>query len=426
MKFFRTITVLTVLFCAAEVSCQTAPSGNLVIVGGGLEADNKSVFQQLISLAGGAEKATFTVIPSASGTPMQSYVYFRNILISYGVKPGNIYVAPLAVLDDDSTKDVNESEWKDNGNDPKVAELVRKCTAVWFSGGDQARTMKTLVRADGSHTPVLDAVWDVYRSGGVIGGTSAGAAIMSEVMIGGGTSLAALTHGLITDYTGDDFPEGQGVWVTRGLGFFPHGVVDQHFNARARFGRLSMTLMNNKKGKLQGFGVDENTALIYNSKQNKMSVAGAAGVTILNTADARISEIQKLPLIENILLSYLEEGDSYDFNTRIITPAEGKQSTRGKERHTEKYIGQEGVLSASPATFRDLLTIHLADNKVTDTVQNITFISPVSGFQVSLSKSPSSESFYPQKPHSDHYTVTNIRMDIIPVIISVKPIKNKY
>ena len=156
-----------------------------MIVGGGLEANNKSVFQQLIRLSGGVEKAVIAVIPSASATPMQSYVYFRNILISYGIKPGNINLVPVALIDDDSTKDVDESKWKENGNDPRVAELVRKCTAVWFSGGDQARTMKTLVRANGSHTPVLDAVWQVYLSGGVIGGTSAGAAIMSEVMIGG-------------------------------------------------------------------------------------------------------------------------------------------------------------------------------------------------------------------------------------------------
>ncbi|MEI7983566.1 MAG: cyanophycinase, partial [Bacteroidota bacterium] len=316
MNFFRFLPFLSLCLCSFSSTYSQAPAnGNLVIVGGGLEADNKSVFQQLISLAGGAEKATIGVLPSASGTPMQSYIYFRNILISYGVKPENINLVKVALLDDDSTKDINESEWRENGNDTRVADLVKKCTGIWFSGGDQSRTMRTLVHADGSQTPVLEAVWDVFRSGGVIGGTSAGAAIMSEVMIGGGTSMAALCHGVVTDYTGDDFPEGQGVWVTRGLGFFPCGVVDQHFNARARFGRLAVTLMNNRKAGNLGFGIDENTALIYNRKQNRMQVAGVGGVTMLNTTDARIFYVQKLPVMENLAVSYLGEGDSYDFTT---------------------------------------------------------------------------------------------------------------
>ena len=330
------------------------------------------------------------------------------------------------MLDDDSTKDINESEWRENGNDTRVADLVKKCTGIWFSGGDQSRTMRTLVHADGSQTPVLEAVWDVFRSGGVIGGTSAGAAIMSEVMIGGGTSMAALCHGVVTDYTGDDFPEGQGVWVTRGLGFFPCGVVDQHFNARARFGRLAVTLMNNRKAGNLGFGIDENTALIYNRKQNRMQVAGVGGVTMLNTTDARIFYVQKLPVMENLAVSYLGEGDSYDFTTGTVTPAEGKKPIHGSEHYKDRYAGQDGILSPAPPNFRDLITTQLADNKATDTIQNITFLSSVSGFRVTLRKTPSSEGFHAGKPvHGDPYTVTGIRMDITPVSISATPLNNK-
>jgi cyanophycinase len=406
---------------------QSLGNGNLVIVGGGLEPENKAIFQQLIGLAGGVEKGTFAVIPSAGGTPVQSYVYFRNELIAYGVKPENIHLIPVALMDDDSTKNVNESEWKNNGDDPKLAGLVRKCTAVWFTGGDQARTMKTLVHPDGSQTPVLEAVWEVYRSGGVVGGTSAGAAIMSEVMIGGGTSMAALIKGVVRDYSGDDFPEDDGVWVTKGLGFFLHGVVDQHFNQRSRIGRLAVVLMNDKKKASMGFGVDENTALIYNGKQNKMLVAGAGGVTILNTSGARIFTVQNLPQIENLEVSYLEEGDGYDFNTRVVTPKEGKKPTRENEQESDPYQGQTGILSGSPDTFRDLMTFHLTDNKVTDTIQNINLINKDTGFLVTLSKTPSSEGFRTDKPqHGDHYTVTKVRMDITPVQISVKPMKNKY
>lgn len=427
MNMKKTIFLVIAIIAIFTKGSNGQSSGNLVIVGGGLEPDNKAIFQQLISLAGGVEKGTFAVIPSAGGAPVQSYIYFRNELIAYGVKPDNIHLIPVALMDDDSTKDANESEWKNNGNNPRLAKLVRECSAVWFTGGDQARTMKTLVRTDGSQTPVLEAVWEVYRTGGVVGGTSAGAAIMSEVMIGGGTSMAALKKGVVSDYKGDDFPEDDGVWVTKGLGFFPHGVVDQHFNQRSRIGRLAVALMNNKKKVSMGFGVDENTALIYNGKQNKMLVAGAGGVTIVNTSASRISTVQNLPQIENLEVSYLEEGDGYDFNTGVVTPKEGKKPTRGNEQEVDPYQGQTGMLSGSPDTFRDLLANNLMDNKATDTIQNINLINNSTGFLVTLSKTPSSEGFRTDKPeHRDHFTVIKVRMDIVPVQISVKPMKNKY
>ncbi len=426
MKRFFTLFITIFSLFSGVVYGQQSYKGNLVIVGGGLEADNKSIYQQLIGFAGGADKATFAIIPSAGGVPMQSYVSFRNILISYGVKPDHIHLIPIAVIDDDSTLNVNESEWKNNGNDTTLAELVRKCSAVWFTGGDQLRTTKSLIRPDGSQTPVLKAVWDVYRAGGVLGGTSAGAAIMSEVMIGGGNSLAALNHGVIMDYKGDDFPEDQGVLVTYGLGFFPLGLIDQHFNTRARIARTIVALMNENRGDHLGFGVDENTALIYNGQQNRISVAGASAVTILNSSEAKITYVNNMPVIENLLISYLENGDSWDAQTGIITPAEGKQSMRGAKNHREPYSGQTGVLSGSQDTFRNLLlALQYSNDK--ESLQNINFTSDTTGFLVKLYKTPLSEGFSFEKPNQGHgYTIAKIRMDITPVHVSVTPINNKY
>lgn len=407
-----------------QAGSQTLPAGNLVIVGGGLEDNNTSIYHQLIGFAGGAAMGTFAIIPSASGVPVQSYVSFRNILISYGVDPDHIHLISIAMVDDDSTTLVNESEWKDNGNDTVLAGVVRQCSAVWFTGGDQSRTVKTLIRPDGSRTAVLEAVWEVYRSGGVVGGTSAGAAIMSESMIGGGNSMAALIRGVIKDYQGDDFPDGGGVLMLKGLGFFPHGIVDQHFGARARFGRLAVALMDETYGCLNGFGVDENTALIYIGSENVFRVAGAGGVTVMNRTNARISYVQGLPCIENLSVSYLEEGDTYHCTTGMITPADGKKSTRGNEYNDIPNPGQTGILSGNAGTLRDLLTINLMDNKGADTVRNVTFVDDHSGFQLTLSKNPESAGYYTEKPYgTERYTVINVRMDIIPVRISVLPLK---
>lgn len=419
---FKTTLVLLLALMAKTALCQDLPQGSLVIVGGGLEPDNKSVFSQLIELSGGAEKAVFSVIPSASGVATQAYVYFSKELISYGVKPQNIHLIPIAMADDDSTKDVDESTWQNNGNDPKLVEMVRNSSCVWFSGGDQLRTMKTLLRADGSQTPVLKAVWEVFNRGGVVGGTSAGAAIMSEPMIGAGNSMGALKNGVKTSFEGEDFPEGDGVLLTHGLGFFPLGMVDQHFNARARLARLIVAMMNDKNKISIGFGVDENTALIYIGKLKILKVAGAAGVTIVNTSDATISKIQNLPKIEKVMISYLDEGDVYDFVSGKIIPADGKKSTKGNEYYNISNPAQAGMFSGSASNFLNLITVSLMDNKAVEKVTNLNFTGKDSGFLVTMSKTPQSSGYYTDKP-TDRYTVTNIRMDIEPVKIALEPLE---
>jgi len=418
------ISVIFIIFLPLYAIPQDNPKGSLVIAGGGLEHDNKSVFGQLIALAGGADKATFAIIPSASGVSVQSYMSFRNILRSYGVLPDHIHLIDIAMVDDDSTKDVDESAWRDHGNDIRLAKMVRSCSAVWFTGGDQSRTIKTLLRPDGGMTPVLEAVWDVYRAGGVIGGPSAGAAIMSGTMIGGGSSMGALLHGVVTNYQGADFPDSLGVWLTRGLGFFPAGIVDQHFEARSRIGRLSVALLNKKPQVELGFGIDENTAVIYHGENKTITIAGVSGVTILNATDARISKVQGLPKIENLSLSYLMEGDTYDVETGNITPAIGKKPIGGNERFKVSVPNQSGILSGYHTSFYELITAHLADNTACDAVSNVSFFDQQSGFMATLSKTPLFKGFSDgQNTDNIRYAITRLRLDIIPVHIDIAPMK---
>ncbi|HPT10463.1 MAG TPA: cyanophycinase [Bacteroidales bacterium] len=416
------VLVLFVFITSFSVKAQQRPAGSLVIVGGGLEANNKSVFEQMILLAGGPEKAVFAVIPSAGGAPVQSFAYFKSELVYYGVSPEKIHLIPIAVMDDDSTLEVNEAEWKDNGNDLKWAGLIRQCSAVWFTGGDQLRTTRALYLPDGSSTPVLKAVWDVYNKGGVIGGTSAGAAIMSETMIGAGTSMGALQHGVVKNYTGDDFPEDDGVLITRGLGFFPGGIVDQHFLVRARIGRLAVALLNEKIPGNLAFGVDENTAILYNSPQNRFTVAGASGILILDGANATLDHQGPLASIYNISVSYLEENDQFDLTTGKVIPAPGKEPVVPSKEHPFHYSGQTGILSGTPDTFRELLIEPLLDPEYSDTLHNLNFTGSELAFRVSLSRSATSAGFSSKNGHNRQYTLTGIRMDIVPVRVSVTPV----
>jgi cyanophycinase len=393
--------------------------GSLVIAGGGLIPGNKSAYNQMIELAGGPETARFAVIPTASGSPLQSYEFVRKIFISYGVKPDNIYLISVSLKDDDSTKDVDESRWAENANDTELARTVRNCSGVWFTGGDQMRITKAFIKPDGGLTPVLEAVWEVFNNGGVIGGTSAGAAIMSEVMIGNGTSLGALQLDIITD-NGPDNPETDALLISNGLGFFPEGIVDQHFNARARLGRLIVALMNSKDRFNLAFGIDENTALIYSASERKIHVAGAAGVTIIDVSEASTHYFGNLPEINNLAISYIEEGDTYVVPTSEIIPAPGKKATRGNEYYIRENPAQGGILSPNGATFLDVITYNLIDNKASDSVSNLSFAGNDTGFLLTFTKKPESQGYYAESAsEEDLYTVSNIRLDISPVKVII-------
>ncbi len=144
-------------------------------------------------------------------------------------------VLPLAVKNDKRSKDVDESEWASNGNDLEVAKSVNGLTGIWFVGGDQTYITDVLLNDDQSATLVLENLWAAYYGGAVIGGTSAGAAIMSDVMIAGGDSLGALTNGYVTDYDDSslDYQNQGGLIVEKGLGFFKYGIIDQHFDRKS-------------------------------------------------------------------------------------------------------------------------------------------------------------------------------------------------
>lgn len=396
-------------------------NGSLVIVGGGLEENNRRVYSRMIELAGGPEKATFAVIPSASGVAMQSFILFRSTLASYGVNPANVQLIEIAAMDDDSTTNLDEASWVHNGSSKELADRIRKCSCVWFTGGDQLRTTKTLYNPDGSYTPVLQAVWDVYRNGGVIGGSSAGAAIMSDPMIGDGASMDALERGVTISEVGQDSIDVKGVLISKGLGFFPGGLVDQHFEARARIGRLIVALHQLKANFSKGFGIDENTAIIYSAKTGTFEVAGVSGVTVVNTSNAHFSDT-KTARVGNLVIDYLTDGDIYDLKTGMIKPSPDKVNVEGKEKYKQPLFSG-GVFSSGP-TFRELFTMGLIDNQVARSASSVAFFKPDAAFLVTLFKTPASSGYVSNRPGLGRlYTVQNIKMDMDVVDVTFSPEK---
>ncbi len=131
-------------------------------------------------------------------------------------------------------------------DDPDFAGPLAEATGVWIGGGSQTRLSEAY-----AGTEVERQLKLLLDRGGVVGGSSAGAAIMTRVMIASGRK---------------DPIEG------RGFDFLPGAVVDQHFLKRNRIGRLTKLLERHPD--LIGFGIDEQTALVVGVRDLRISVVG--------------------------------------------------------------------------------------------------------------------------------------------------------
>jgi cyanophycinase len=196
------------------------PKGTLVIVGGGgMTPDIAKAFIN----GGGGEDGHFVVLPISMPDPIKTQTE-ETFLRKLGAK--NITVIPH--------REQKALE------DPKVLEVLKKATGIWFGGGRQWNFMDAY---EGTQLPAL--FHDVLARGGVIGGSSAGATIQGDYMVRGA-------------------PAGPNIMMCEGyeraLGFLPGTAIDQHFSARKRFG--DMTAFMKAHPQFLGIGLDEATAIV--------------------------------------------------------------------------------------------------------------------------------------------------------------------
>jgi len=271
----------------------------LAIIGGRLEDDNAAIYDEMRRLAGGR----IVVFATASSEPDEVGTETVGVFRAHGLDAVQAPVhGPGAAA---------------AAQDKAIADLVEDYGSVYFTGGDQALITGALAPY-GRESRVLKAIRKAQRRGSLVAGSSAGAAIMSEVMFSGGTSLEAAAYGVVGDA---DQP---GMLLAPGLGFFPWGMVDQHFIKRGRFGRMVVGMQ--ESGAERGFGVDENTALFVEGHIAR--VIGEYGVFVFDLAEAKVDRSGRL--IENIGVSYADNGDSYNLKTGHIRPGPGKRPvTRG-------------------------------------------------------------------------------------------------
>jgi cyanophycinase len=378
-------------WCAAADAAQ--PKGSLVIIGGNLRPSNGPVWERIIQLAGG-KGARIAVFASASGTPERSGKSLVERLNSYGAKA---FFVPVAVK-------LSGSNYQAAADDRGLAEAVRGASGAFFAGGDQSRITRALRHEDGSNTRVLDALWDMYRRGGVIAGSSAGAAIMSSTMFGRPrTVLATLKLGVE-----------EGAEITDGLGFVGDDVfIDQHLLVRGRFARMLPAML--KKGYKLGLGIDEDTAMVVLPNRD-VEVIGYKGALVLDLSNAIVHE--GAFNVTNVHVSYLDNGDHFNIVTRECTPSDDKADNKldPSRPYYREPLFTADVLGNS--TVVDLMS-KLIDSDQPDAI-GITLgspngVQPDLGFEFRFTRTDDSVGY--QSSSLESYSIYNVRLDIRPILI---------
>lgn len=279
----------------------TGTKGKLVIIGGGEDKEGDcTILKEFIRLAGGS-KARVVVMTVATDEPEESAAEYKKVFKKLGA-------ADVHAVDVSSRKDVL---------DEKALSLIEQASALFFTGGDQIHVTSLM-----GGTRMQELIYKRFEGGLVIGGTSAGAAMMSNSMIIRGDSNCNPRFG--------------GMEIGPGMDFLPGTMIDTHFSQRGRMGRLLTAVAHYPQD--VGFGIDENTALVVSGGrcevlgENSVTVVDAGGITYTNLPD--LAENEALAL-HGVQVHVLAEGHQYDLEKRAPIEQTSK-AEKGKAVTAEK------------------------------------------------------------------------------------------
>ena len=241
--------------------------------------------QRFVELAGGRGRARVVVFPMASGAPAEVGAAQVRELTELGARSWSLALTREQAMQD------------------SVARGLDSATGIWFSGGDQSRIVAVL-----GGSPVEAAIRARYRAGAVVGGTSAGAAVMTTPMITGEERRP-----------GGDRPDTTQSWITiaaenvvtvDGLGLLDGAIVDQHFVRRRRHNRLMSLVF--ERPQLIGVGIDESTALVVEPR-GEWSVVGRSSVVIYDARRGAVTPRAAAVLgARDVRLHVLPPGGRFD------------------------------------------------------------------------------------------------------------------
>jgi cyanophycinase len=268
------------------ISVNGGERGYVIPIGGAEErVDNPVILQRFVDLCGGSE-ARIAIIPTAS--------QLEETGANYELVFKGLGVAEAFSLSINDREDAQKEDF---------IEALDRATGIFMTGGNQLRLSTIL-----GGTPFAQKIRRLNADGVHVAGTSAGAAIMPEHMIAGGSS--------------GGLPNEQGVTMAPGLGLINKVILDQHFSQRNRLGRLLSAIAYNPFA--SAIGICEDTAAFI-GPDGVLEVEGSGSITIVDPTGLQYSSMAEARTGDTVTmlglkLHMLSAGSSYDLSTREAFP----------------------------------------------------------------------------------------------------------
>jgi cyanophycinase len=261
----------------------SAPVGTLLMIGGAEDKlGNRTILRRFVELAGNGDSRIAVIATASEIYELVSRTYER-IFTELGV--GDVRILQLYSREHCADEDV-------------LAPLA-DVSGIFLTGGNQLKLMTIL-----GGTPAATRIRRAYKGGCVVAGTSAGASAVCQHMMAYG--MSGIT------------PRKAMMHFAPGLGLINRLLVDQHFGARGRTGRLVTAVAHNPY--LLGVGLDEDTAIEV-GRDRMMTVIGRGSVTVIDGVGMTHNDIYRLPdnaplSIHNMRLHLLTHGYQFDITQR--------------------------------------------------------------------------------------------------------------
>lgn len=261
--------------------------GTLIIIGGAEDKQADKTILKIVSQISGGRDAGIVLMTTATQKPEEVAATYKKVFGELGSNK----ITNISINDREAAKDES------------VVKLIAEADCLFFAGGDQLRISSIL-----GGTAIHKAILELYYNGKVIAGTSAGASMMSEIMVVEGKD--------------EEAPRKCTLKMAPGMGLLNSVIIDQHFNQRGRIGRLLAAVAQNPN--VLGIGIDEDTAMIVDKDLN-FRVEGSGVVTVLDGRDIKFTNISEQhpndPLaITNVKMHVFPKNYGFNLLTREEIP----------------------------------------------------------------------------------------------------------
>ncbi|MCL1918053.1 MAG: cyanophycinase [Peptococcaceae bacterium] len=259
-------------------------NGYLIIIGGAEDKEGECVIlREAAEML--EEDDLLTILTTASQVPLEVGGEYKRVFKKLGMNNAQVL--------DIKTRDV--------ANSPEIGKLIKDSKCVFITGGDQLRITSIL-----GGTEAYRAIKEVYFSGGVVMGTSAGASVMSDTMVVRGNDNEPAKKCTLK--------------MAPGLDLMNNAIIDQHFDQRGRFGRLLCGVAENPD--VLGIGIDEDTAIkVY--PDMFFEVIGSNVVTLIDCSNIKSSNVSEqkqngVLTVVGITVHALAQGYGFDMRNREV------------------------------------------------------------------------------------------------------------